>query len=345
MIFIVSKDLKSVEKNEQKGFQSMNLWERKHIEEWVRKAPEILGEDLLVVSVEFDQFSVSRDRLDILAVDREGKLVVVELKRDPSAGYADLQALRYAAMVSSMTIESLAPHYLAYLRKYMKEDDVTLEAAKDRILEFVEDEDFEELSTKPRVILCSEDFSREVTTTALWLRQFGVDISCVRFSPYLVEDKVVIIPTKIIPLPEAEEYQVKIQKKQEESRQGNGKKRARTMQILLDNGIIKGGERVYLKSSLPSHLHYKEGDPTFTGVLTGKRGQRNAIVWDKDQKEYSISMLAWMIFRDTHPDKKDPGGVNGSAHWVLKNGKALWTLAEEALAKQQKSLLDAKPVK
>lgn len=66
MIFIVSKDLKSVEKSEQEGFQDMNLWERQHIEEWIRKAPEILGEELLVVGVEFDQFSVSRDRLDLL---------------------------------------------------------------------------------------------------------------------------------------------------------------------------------------------------------------------------------------------------------------------------------------
>lgn len=343
MIFLVSKDLKSVEKSEKQGFQRMNLWERKHIEEWVRKAPEILGEDLLVVGVEFDQFSSSKDRLDILAVDRQGKLVVVELKRDPSAGYADLQAVRYAAMVSSMTVASLAPHYLAYLRKYMKEDKINLEDAKSRIFEFVEDENFEELSTKPRVILCSEDFSREVTATVLWLRQFGVDISCVKFSPYLVEDKVIIIPTKIIPLPEAEEYQIKIQKKQEESREGgNGSKRPRTMQILLDNGIVKGGERVYLKNALPAHLQYKKGDTMFSGVLTGKRGKSNAIVWDKDGKEYSISMLAWTIFRDTHPEKKDPGGVNGSWHWVLNNDKTLWSLAEAALSKQQEPLIGDK---
>lgn len=343
MIFIVSKDLKSVEKSEQEGFQDMNLWERQHIEEWIRKAPEILGEELLVVGVEFDQFSVSRDRLDLLAVDRQGKLVVVEIKRDSAAGYADLQAVRYAAMVSSMTVESLAPHYLGYLRKYMKEDGITLEIAKNRIVEFVEAEDFEELSTKPRIILCSEDFSREVTTTVLWLRQFDVDISCVRFSPYRVEDKIIIVPTKIIPLPEAEEYQVKIQKKREDINQsGDGKKRARTMQILLDNGIVKGGEHVFLKNALPAHIKFKEDDPTFSGVLTGKRGQSNAIIWDKDQKEYSISMLAWLIFRDLHPEKKDPGGVNGSWHWVLKNGKNLWTLAEESLAKQQKPLLTPK---
>ena len=37
-----------------------------------------------------------------------GNLVVVELKRDTFAGYADLQSIRYAAMVSTMTIEQFS---------------------------------------------------------------------------------------------------------------------------------------------------------------------------------------------------------------------------------------------
>lgn len=343
MIFIVSKDLKSVEKSTQEGFSDLNLWERQHIEEWIRKAPEILGEDLLIVSVEFDRFSDSRDRLDILAVDRKGNLVVVEIKRDSFAGYADLQSLRYAAMVSSMTVEKLVPHYVDYLRKFVKDDGAGMEVAKSRIIEFVELEDFEELSTRPRIILCSEDFSREVTTTVLWLRQSGLDISCIRFLPYRVEDKIIIVPNKIIPLPEAEHYQIEIQEKQgERSLSGVNKKRARTMQILLECGLIKGGEKVYLKNGLPSHVKFREGDPTFSGVLTGKGGQSNAILWDKDKIEYSISYLAWMIFRDLHPEKKDPGGINGSWHWVLEGGKSLWNLAEDHLAKQRQSLLVSK---
>lgn len=337
MIFVVSKDLRSVEKTGKESFVGLNLWERQHIEEWIRKAPDILGEDLLVVSAEFDRFTGSQDRLDILAVDRKGNLVVVEIKRDPFAGYADLQAIRYAAMVSTMTVEKLAPHYLTYLQRDKRDDRVTLETAKNQIVEFVEAEDFEELSTKPRIILCSEDFSLEVTTTVLWLRQFGVDISCVRFTPYQVGEKVIIVPTKTIPLQTAEQFQVDIQRKQEDRAQEGGKrKRARSLQILLENGVIKGGEHIYLKNGLPSHVKYREGDPTFSAVLTGKDGRSNAVRWDKDQQEYSISTLTWNIFRDLHPDKKDPGGVNGNWHWVLENGENLWDLAEEAIGRQER---------
>lgn len=337
MIFIVSKDLRSVEKTSQASFTNLNLWERQHIEEWIRKAPDILGEDLLVVSAEFDRFNGSQDRLDVLAVDRQGNLVVVEIKRDPYAGYADLQAIRYAAMVSTMTVDKLAPHYLSYLQKYVRDDRVTLEEAKNQIVEFVETEDFEELTTKPRIILCSEGFSLEVTTTVLWLRQFSVDISCVQFTPYLVEGKIVIVPTKVIPLQTAEQYQVDIQKKQEErARPSSGPRRQPTLQILLEKGLIKGGETIRLKSYLPSHIKYREGDPTFSGVLVAVPGRGCKVRWDKDQQEYAISTLTWRIFRDLHPEKKDPGGVNGNWHWTLESGDNLWDLAEEAVGRQER---------
>lgn len=114
MILTVEKDRVSVNKVQPTTFTEHGIWERKHIQEWIRQHPNMLGEDLLIVSMEFDRFNGSADRLDLLALDRKGNLVVVELKRDAYAGYADLQAIRYAAMVSSMTMETLIPYYVAY---------------------------------------------------------------------------------------------------------------------------------------------------------------------------------------------------------------------------------------
>lgn len=70
----------------------LNIWERKHVEEWIRVNPEMLGEDLLILTVEFDRFVQSSDRPDLLALDRSGNLVVIDLKRDSAAGYADRQS-------------------------------------------------------------------------------------------------------------------------------------------------------------------------------------------------------------------------------------------------------------
>jgi RecB family endonuclease NucS len=79
MIFVISEGFSKIERVESKSFVTLDVWERKHIQEWVRSHPEILGEDLLIVGMEFDKFEGSKDRLDLLSVDREGNLVSGQL--------------------------------------------------------------------------------------------------------------------------------------------------------------------------------------------------------------------------------------------------------------------------
>ena len=62
-------------------FAQLGLRERNDIQEWVSAHPDILGEDLLIVAKEFSGFDSTSERLDLLAVDSQGALVVIELKR------------------------------------------------------------------------------------------------------------------------------------------------------------------------------------------------------------------------------------------------------------------------
>ncbi len=231
MIFVISDNLGEIERVESSSFVALNVWERTYIQEWVRRHPEILGGDLLIVSMEFDRFLGSRDRLDLLAVDRKGNLVVVELKRNPSADYADLQSIRYAAMISTMTIEQLLPYYADYHERNSGER-VSKEELRAKILEFVEIEEFEELSSQPRIILCSEDFSQEISTTVLWLRGFGLDIACVRLTPHSLEDKLILVSEKIIPLRETEQYVIGVQEKEEKRHEATKGKPAASLEEL-----------------------------------------------------------------------------------------------------------------
>lgn len=330
MIFSISENLSAAKKILPSSFTSLNIWERTHIEEWIRSNPDLLGEDLLIVSIEFDRFVNSNDRLDVLALDRTGNLVVVELKRDAAAGYADLQSIRYAAMVSSMTIEVLLPYYIAYRRKYDNEV-LSDSEAKERLIEFVESDSFVELSNKPRIILCSEGFSKEITATVMWLRNSDIDISCVKITPYKLQDQVVIVPRTVIPLEEAQQYLIDIKRKEEVKDLSVRKNRPKTMKILIENNLVAADDQLTLNFAVPSHIQFDPNDPTFKARITGKLGQSDAVRWDKDQKEYSISALTWMIFKELHPEKKDPGGVNGNWHWVHSSGETLWDIAEKHL--------------
>lgn len=336
ILVIEQKEPKNVSSNISKSFEELKIWERSHIQEWIRKSPTILGEELLILSIEFDKFQQSSDRLDILAMDKKGNLVVVELKRDSFAGYADLQAIRYAAMVSSMTINKILPYYLAYHNKNNPENLIDIKVANEQILEFSE-ESFTDFSVKPRIILCSENFSQELTTSVLWLvNQFGVNITCVRIKPHIIGENIIIIPTVIIPIPEAKQYQIDIQQKEEaiSIEKNNRTKRPTTLKVLLESDKLKKGDIIYLKSEIPAYLrpyfdNSSKPENYFQAEITGKLGKTNAVKWLFDQNEYSISNLTSNIFIEIHPEKTHPGPIAGGSYWVTSEGKNLYNWADE----------------
>ena len=72
-------------------FTSQNLLERYDIQEWIEKTPDILGEDFLIIGKEF--LLPSGSRLDLLAIDKIARLVIIELKRDESG--KDVRVIRW----------------------------------------------------------------------------------------------------------------------------------------------------------------------------------------------------------------------------------------------------------
>jgi len=92
--------------------------ERAHLQEWVLAHPGIIGDGVLVITSEFDAWrsaaGTERDRLDVLGLDRSGRLVVAELKRDRAPDTVDMQAVKYAAMASRFTPEVVASQFAAF---------------------------------------------------------------------------------------------------------------------------------------------------------------------------------------------------------------------------------------
>src|SRR6266849_103872 len=131
--------------------------ERQDLQRALRQRIDVLGEDLLVVAEEYAMFEDSRRRIDLLALDRAGTLVVIELKRTDDGGHMELQALRYAAMVSTMTLEQL-------VSAYSDANSITVDEARQAVGDWVEGP-FEDLPDQVRIILVSADFSTEITST------------------------------------------------------------------------------------------------------------------------------------------------------------------------------------
>lgn len=195
-------------------FAALRLYEKTDLQRLLRDDISVLGEDLLVVGEEFGEWEGARRRIDLLALDKSGRLVVIEIKRTDDGGHMDLQAIRYAAMVSSMEFPEVAAAYTKHRAKHRPSDDIDARAEIVAFLDPDEEADEPAISTEVRIVLVAADFGREITTTVLWLNGLvGMDIRCVRLVPYDIDGKVVLDLQQVLPLPEAADYQVKLRRK------------------------------------------------------------------------------------------------------------------------------------
>lgn len=202
-------------------FAGEGIQERAHLQAAFRDNIELLGEGLKVVSEEFSDFEGAGRRIDLLCIDKDCRLVVVELKRTADGGHMELQAIRYAAMVSTMTFDRLCTT-LARYRANRKLPDATVEAARADLLDWLEVDEGEEpvLPRDVGIILAAEDFSQEITTTVLWLNEFHeFDIRCIRLQPYKLSGRLLMDIQQLIPLPEASEYTILVREKEAEKKQ------------------------------------------------------------------------------------------------------------------------------
>src|ERR1041384_5837102 len=103
-------------------FDQAGLRERTDLQRLLRKQIDVILPNTLVIAEEFGEWEDSRRRIDLLAVDKDANLVVIELKRTEDGGHMELQAIRYAAMVSSMTFDKAVDVYGTYLDRLGKND-------------------------------------------------------------------------------------------------------------------------------------------------------------------------------------------------------------------------------
>ena len=169
-------------------FAQMGLHERHDLQGLLRKNLAVIAPDTLVIAEEFGEWDESRRRIDLLGIDRDANLVVIELKRTENGGHTELQAIRYAAMVSTMTFDQAVDVFGRYLTQTGKEDT----DAKAELLDFLGwgEPDEDAFAQDVRVVLASAEFSRELTTSVLWLVERAIDIRCVRPQPYVLDGRV-----------------------------------------------------------------------------------------------------------------------------------------------------------
>jgi predicted transport protein len=310
------------------------LKEREHLQEWVVAHPEVLGPSVKIVAFEFGSWAartgaVERDRLDVLALDSEGQLVVVELKRDKAPDTVEMQALKYAALVSRFTREDLDKVHAQFLTRRRGEP-VTAETAGAELDEWATIT--EESLRLPRVVLMASEFPKTVTATVVFLhQQLGLDVQLLAFQAYRTATEILVTVSQHYPPPEIEEFVLSPEvneARQQRTEKHTRQREASTVSRLLAADALVPGEQLQFRAPSDDLQQEVEGwlaeDPS-RRTATWQDDTTKPLVWDADGEEYTPTGLARLILEEAAGRTSQ---VQGPLYWVTSDGQSLVDIAQ-----------------
>ena len=165
----IERKKKQFTKLDTMALSDASISERYDLQQFILFSPEEffseIGQQLFLIGDELQPSETVQDRIDILALDKEGAAVIIEIKRGTHKLHL-LQAISYAGMVA----------------KWEPEDFVQLldDDQSEALLEFPE-VDKDEINRNQKILLIAEGYDYSVLAGAEWLSDgHGVDITCCR---------------------------------------------------------------------------------------------------------------------------------------------------------------------
>jgi hypothetical protein len=269
------------------------------LERWIVDNPGLVGEPLLVLGNQLAEFEEDRDRLDILALDRSGEIVLVELKVSDDFRVTDLQALAYAGAYARRSPKDLA----STLRRHMRtsasgppapamgngteaevdaaeasgaEPSIPYEDALAAIASFIEIDDIADWqpSQHVRIKLVAPNFPRRVLQTVKWLGDvYSVRIEAITVRLFETAPKRYSIAfERLLPLPAEEEFDMTIRDRENRQRVENTSRRPAVLPLLVNEGKLEHNQRLWV---------------TKTILLVEDRGK-----WDPDSIVFQVRVHA-----------------------------------------------------
>ncbi len=201
-------------------------------------------------------------RSDLTAVDNNGNIVLIEIKRDrrdiESRKEAfEFQAIRYAA--SYATIEDpedlVNKIYAPYIEKYRKEFEnaplTSTELGNRKLNVFLTVNGAENNFNKSqKVVLVASEFDEQTLSAVAWLNSNGVNMSCYKLVPYKIKDEVYINVEKLLPLADHADYYVNFLEKTstlKKPRKNLTRRSLPKIDAMLEWGVVQEGDIIVAK--------------------------------------------------------------------------------------------------
>ena len=313
------------------------LREREDLQEWVLARPEILGPDVIVVAFEFDRWQDShgdrqRDRLDVLGLDSDGRLVLAELKRDKAPDTVEMQAIKYAAMASRFTEPDLVTYHARFLSS-RGEHAVSEDEARTALQEHVGELDPEQLR-QPRIVLVAGAFMPSTSATAVWLSEIGLDITLQRVQAYRTGDeKVIVTVSQLFPVPDVEDFTISPQRAEAaatQTRRRGRRERSTVVRLArartIPDGTVLTMQPVQIDAESQESIKEWIAEDPRRGRATWSNDARRPLRWEYDGQDYRPSSIAQTALREAAGIERS---LRGPSWWFTPEGQSLTEVAGE----------------
>lgn len=289
-----------------------NIQERYDLQEMIFNSPEAfvkeIDQKLNIIGKEVCPSTEVDNRIDLLAINEFGSLVIIELKRGRNK-YQHLQGISYAAMISSWDLNQI-------IEEKSKNFNISIEEAKEQIEDFLSTE-LDNINESQEIFLIAEDFHLEVILSAKWLSDnYSIPIKC--FKMILAKDNSTNISylalQQVFPLPEISDQYVK--RKNTQMTNKNISSWSEFFLKITNNALkefyekeIKNGVENYLPKK---QLNYRVNNYRF---WTCNGRIQNAYVWQRGRFEDDLN-----FWKEKLSSKKEviPVKNNSSLRFYLK---------------------------
>jgi hypothetical protein len=322
------------------SLEEAGLANRTDLQDWLASNPEILGPAVKIVTFDLEGpaggAGPAQDRLSVLGLGQDGRLVVGELKWGRTSD-TDVGAIKFAAQASRMVPESLAEHYARFHSRH--QFTMSAEEAFAELQSHAPDLSTESLR-RPRIVLLARDFSPVLTSSVVWLSEVGLDLRLVQVSAFRSygggmtggPDAPMISVKQVYPLRDVEDFTISperaLAREAEES-----KKRAQdastVRRLVCTDSVAEGtmftlSPRSDIGSDLRAQLEDWLNEDPVRRTAHWQNRPSGPLVWDADKASYTPAALVRHIVEEATGVSRD---FPGTQWWRDPAG---WTMVELA---------------
>lgn len=244
-------------------FAQLNMTEN-DIEEILRQNIDMIcdeEESMLILGRQVR--NIKNGRSDLTAIDSQGNLVLIEIKRDRKdivhrKEAFEFQAIRYAASYATIkNIEELVQKiYSGYIEKYKSDFDLGAltphELGLRKLNEFLYVNGAEKtFNDKQRIVLVASDFDDQTLSAVAWLNSNNVDIACFRLTPYKLREEIFFRVEKILPVTSYDDFYVDFKEPSNifisDKDQKSTRRSLPKIEAMLEWGVVKEGDILLAK--------------------------------------------------------------------------------------------------